>query len=83
MDASDEHIVAGSYIGMVIVISGVKNEFDPVFAILSEKLDSAIREVLKIGALIGLSLTYAGSSRVELLELISPIILDSSNTIEL
>jgi len=31
----------------------------------------------------GLSFTYAGSARSDLLESISPIILDSSNTIEL
>jgi 26S proteasome regulatory subunit N1 len=37
----------------------------------------------KIGALIGLSLAYAGSARNDLLEAISPIILDSSNTLEL
>jgi len=38
---------------------------------------------LKIGALMGLSLAYAGSARQDLLEAISPIVLDSSNTIEL
>lgn len=31
----------------------------------------------------GLSFTYAGSARIDLLEAISPIILDSSNTNEL
>lgn len=30
MDAEDENIVAGSYMAMGIVNSGVKNEFDPV-----------------------------------------------------
>jgi 26S proteasome regulatory subunit N1 len=41
------------------------------------------KEIHKIGALLGLSFTYAGSNRAELLEIISPLILDSSNTIEL
>jgi len=31
----------------------------------------------------GLSFSYAGSARSDLLEIISPIILDTSNTIEL
>jgi len=31
----------------------------------------------------GLSIAYAGSARADLLEAISPIVLDSSNTIEL
>jgi hypothetical protein len=36
-----------------------------------------------MGALLGLSFTYAGSARADLLEAISPIILDSSNSIKL
>jgi 26S proteasome regulatory subunit N1 len=31
----------------------------------------------------GLSIAYAGSARADLLEAISPIVLDSSNTLEL
>ena len=38
---------------------------------------------LKMGALMGLSFTYAGSAKAELLDAISPIILDSSNTTQL
>lgn len=83
MDAGDDYIVAGSYMAMGIVNSGVKNEFDPVQAILLEKLETSNREILKIGALMGLSFTYAGSARIDLLEAISPIVLDSSNTAEL
>jgi 26S proteasome regulatory subunit N1 len=83
MDASDENIVAGSYMAMGIVNSGIKNECDPVQAILLEKLETSNKQTLKIGALMGLSFTYAGSARPDLLEAISPIILDSSNTNEL
>lgn len=36
-----------------------------------------------MGALMGLSFTYAGSAKAELLDAISPIILDSSNTTQL
>jgi 26S proteasome regulatory subunit N1 len=82
MEAGDDHIVAGSYIAIGIVNSGIKNETDPVFAILLEKLESP-KQIHKIGALIGLSLAYAGSARADLLEAISPIVLDSSNTLEL
>jgi 26S proteasome regulatory subunit N1 len=41
MDASDENIVAGSYMAMGIVNSGIKNECDPVQAILLEKLETS------------------------------------------
>ena len=54
-----------------------------VFAILSDKLGSATKQSHKIGILMGLSMAYAGSARADLLELISPIIVDSENSIEL
>lgn len=38
---------------------------------------------MKIGALMGLSIAYAGSARADLLDVISPIVLDTSNTTEL
>jgi 26S proteasome regulatory subunit N1 len=82
MESDDDYIVAGSYIAIGIVNSGIKNETDPVFAILIEKLESS-KQIHKIGALMGLSLAYAGSARADLLEAISPIVLDSSNTLEL
>ena len=83
MEASDDHIVAGSYLAIGIVNCGIRNEMDPVFAILLEKLENSSKQIHKIGALMGLSIAYAGSARADLLEAISPMVLDSSNTIEL
>ena len=40
MESGDDYIVAGSYIAIGLVNSGIKNETDPVFAILLEKLES-------------------------------------------
>lgn len=82
-EAGDDYIVAGGYLGMGLIFSGVKDENDPIYAVLVEKLETENREIKKIGALMGLSMTYAGSARIDLLEAISPIVLDSSNTIEL
>jgi 26S proteasome regulatory subunit N1 len=82
MESGDDWIVAGSYIAIGIVNSGIKNETDPVYAILLEKLESP-KQIHKMGALMGLSLAYAGSARADLLEAISPIVLDSDNTLEL
>ena len=83
MESGDDWIIAGSYLAIGIVNSGIKNETDPVFAILLEKLETSNKQVHKIGALMGLSIAYAGSARTDLLEAITPIILDSSNTVEL
>ena len=43
MEASDEHIVAGSYLAIGIVNCGIRNEMDPVFAILLEKLENSTK----------------------------------------
>jgi 26S proteasome regulatory subunit N1 len=40
MEAEDDNIVAGGYMAMGIVNSGIKNECDPVQAILLEKLET-------------------------------------------
>ena len=83
MESGDDWIIAGSYLGIGIVNSGIKNESDPVFAILLEKLETSPKQIHKIGALMGLSIAYAGTGRSDLLEAITPIVLDSTNTVEL
>lgn len=83
MERSEDNIQAGSYLALGILNSGIKNEADATYAILADKLDGATKESHKIGILMGLSLAYAGSARADLLELISPIIVDSDNSIEL
>lgn len=67
LETGDDYISAGAYIGIGITNSGIKNEMDPVFAILNEKLENP-KQIQKIGALIGLSIAYAGSARADLLE---------------
>jgi 26S proteasome regulatory subunit N1 len=59
MESGDDYIVAGSYMAVGLVNSGIKNECDPVAALLSEKLEGG-KEMHRIGALMGLSFTYAG-----------------------
>lgn len=83
MDRKENHIVAGSFMALGLVNSGITNESDPVQAILVDKLETCREQSLKIGALMGLSFTYAGSARADLLEAISPIILDGENTTQL
>ncbi len=81
MESTNDLIKAGAYMAVGIINSGIKNESDPVFALLSEHLEST-NEHIKIGALMGLSFTYAGSAREDILEIVSPIVLDGDNSIE-
>jgi 26S proteasome regulatory subunit N1 len=81
MESNNDLIKAGAYMGVGIINSGIKNEVDPVFALLSEHVESD-NEYIKIGALKGLSFTYAGTAREDILELVSPVILDGDSSIE-
>jgi 26S proteasome regulatory subunit N1 len=83
LDRSENDIVMGGCMALGLVSSRIVNEHDPVQATLLDKLENTTDQNLKIGALMGLSFTYAGSAKAELLEAISPIILDSSNTTQL
>jgi 26S proteasome regulatory subunit N1 len=76
-------IQAGSFLALGLLNSGIKNDADAAYAILADRLETAASEQHKIGILMGLSLAYAGSARADLLELISPYIVDSDNSIEL
>jgi len=83
MERRENEIVAGSFMALGLVNSSITNEMDPVQAILLDKLETCREESLKIGALMGLSFTYAATARVDLLEAISPIILDDNNSTKL
>jgi len=54
-----------------------------VQAILIDKLTESSSVTLKIGALMGLSFTYAGSARADLREAITLIILDEDSSMKL
>mmetsp|Transcript_28536 Transcript_28536/g.27510 ORF Transcript_28536/g.27510 Transcript_28536/m.27510 type:complete len:87 (+) Transcript_28536:1136-1396(+) len=41
IDSQDEYVQAGAYMAMGIVNSGIKNDCDPVQAILQEKLETS------------------------------------------
>ena len=61
MEREEENIQAGAYIGLGLLYSGIKNEADAAYAILSDKLSTVTKQSHKIGILMGLSLAYAGS----------------------
>jgi len=82
MESTNDLIRAGSYMAVGLVNSGIRNSNDPVSALLLDKIDTGT-EFEKIGALMGLSFTYAGSNRMDIVEQIIPLILDLNNSIEL
>lgn len=79
--SSDPHLKAGALLAFGLVTTGVKNECDPAWALLSEQLE-AEDQMLRLAAVVGLGYAYAGSCREDLLENLTPMIVDTSCSIE-
>jgi 26S proteasome regulatory subunit N1 len=82
MEQPNDLIRAGAYMAVGLVNSGIRNTNDPVYALLSEGLQKE-NETEKIGALMGLAFTYAGSNRQDIITDIHDLILDLNNSIEI
>jgi len=79
--SSDDFIKAGALLACGIVSSGVRNECDPAIALLSEFVPHKVN-MIRIGAIFGLGLAYAGSNREEIISLLVPVLGDEKATME-
>jgi 26S proteasome regulatory subunit N1 len=79
--SKDDNVKAGAMMAFGIVNSGVKNECDPAFALLTESLESASDRVRQ-GIIAGLSFAYAGSQREDVLEILTPLVIDTNIPLE-
>lgn len=79
--SKDPHVVAGALLGVGIVNSNIRDEYDPAFALLSEHVTAADTGV-RLGAIMGLALAYAGTCRSEVRELLVPVVTDGDANIE-
>ena len=61
--------------------SGVRNECDPALALLSDYVMHS-SNVMRLGAVVGLGLAYAGSDREDVIGLLLPVIGDSKSSME-
>jgi len=80
----EEQIQAGAYLAIGIMNSGVRLDSDPAIALLGDhdKLNHK-NPLIKTSAIMGLGLASAGSGRVEILELLLPIITDTSQDMQI
>ncbi|CAD8208266.1 unnamed protein product [Paramecium octaurelia] len=77
-DLSDIYTKAGACIGLGLFCSGIVDENQPAQAILLAQLESPEVQV-KIGAVMGLGLAYAGSARAELQEQLISLIVEADS----
>lgn len=75
LELKDGFTKAGALIGLGLSNSGIWNENDQALAIISENLESKEKNTL-CGAIYGLGLAYAGTAREDLLEILSPFVVD-------
>jgi 26S proteasome regulatory subunit N1 len=76
----DDYVKAGAFLAMGIMTSGVRdNEADPALGYLgdSDNLNSSNVNV-RLGCIIGLGLAYAGSNKEALLDVLLPIVQDTT-----
>eukprot|EP00897_Mesotaenium_endlicherianum_P000523 jgi/Mesen1/10471/ME000083S09976 len=79
--SNDSNIVAGALLGVGIVNTGVHSEQDPAYALLCESVEKD-DPTIRIGAIMGLGLAYAGTQKAEVLSLLSPIITNAEISLD-
>lgn len=82
--SSDPEICAGAMLAIGVMNSGICVDSEPTLALLgdAEKLHHS-NPLIRTACLMGLGLSYAGSNKEELLELLLPIISDSSQDMQI
>lgn len=81
---SEQPIKAGALLAYGVVNAGVRMEGDPVISLLSD--DDVLtngKPSMRLAAIMGLGLSYAGSRREELLDLLLPIVEDNNVDLQL
>jgi 26S proteasome regulatory subunit N1 len=75
----EEQIQAGAYLAIGIMNSGVRLDSEPAMALLadSDKLNHK-NPLIRVAAIMGLGLSYAGSNKEDVLAFLLPIISDTS-----
>ncbi|XP_031092252.1 26S proteasome non-ATPase regulatory subunit 2 homolog A-like [Ipomoea triloba] len=76
--STDTHVVAGALLAVGIVNCTVKNDHDSALVLLAEyvvKEDPSIR----VGAIIGFGLAYAGSQHYQVFAKLRPILVENTN----
>lgn len=83
-NVDDNMVKAGAMLATGIFNSGVRMDSDPALALLGDEDNLAHKNKhIRIASIMGLGLAYAGSNKEELLELLLPIVSDTSLDMQL
>lgn len=84
VEGTDDYVRGGGLLGVALACAGTKSDASPAFGLLSEHAEfgSSSGTHMRIGAILGLGIAYAGSRREDLTELLSPHIIDTEGSLE-
>merc|ERR1719209_1906278 len=77
----EDWIKSGALLACGIVNTGVRNECDPALALLSDYVLHS-SNVMRLGAIFGLGLAYAGTDRKDVIQLLLPVFADARSNME-
>lgn len=77
--SSEDYVKAGAALAVGILSSGVRNDADPAFALLSEHVEGDVH-IMKCAACTGLGIAYAGTAREDVMEMLVPIVEQSGDS---
>merc|ERR1719331_46921 len=80
--STDDNIKAGALLAVGVLSCGTRNECDPALALLTEYAEEKHPPMIKMGALFGLGLAYAGSKKVEVQEALMPVVQNDELSLE-
>eukprot|EP00586_Coscinodiscus_wailesii_P022046 CAMPEP_0172498022 /NCGR_PEP_ID=MMETSP1066-20121228/108304_1 /TAXON_ID=671091 /ORGANISM="Coscinodiscus wailesii, Strain CCMP2513" /LENGTH=926 /DNA_ID=CAMNT_0013271121 /DNA_START=128 /DNA_END=2908 /DNA_ORIENTATION=+ len=79
--SSEDYVKAGAALAVGILSSGVRNDADPALALLAEHVEGD-NSIMKCAACTGLGIAYAGMAREEVTDLLTVVIEESSDMLE-
>jgi len=82
LDLKDGYARMGACIAVGLYNSGVSSDVDPAKALLEDQMDQK-SDHAKLGAVIGMGLAYAGTGREDFLEILTPIVAEVNQSVEL
>jgi len=82
--AEETEIKAGALLALGISNAGVRIDAEPILALLGDTDNlMSTKPQIKIACIMGLGIAYAGTNKGEVLELLLPLVEDSSNSMQI
>ncbi|MBW0555476.1 hypothetical protein O181_095191, partial [Austropuccinia psidii MF-1] len=80
--STDDHIKAGALLANGLLHSGVRTEMDVALALLGDHINSNVVSI-RVSAIIGIGIAYAGTHREDIMNLLLPHIEDTAVSMEI